>query len=47
MADGAIQGREQAAVVAEFGRLQREETADGVQAKYRALAEELERAARG
>ena len=47
MADGAIQGREQAAVTAEFGRLQREETADGVQAKYRALAEELEREARG
>jgi hemerythrin-like domain-containing protein len=47
MADRAIQGRELVVVTAEFARLQREETADGVQAKYRALAEELERAARG
>ena len=47
MADGAILGRELAAVTAEFGRLRREETADGVQAKYRALAENLEREARG
>lgn len=47
MADRAIQGREQAAVTAEFARLQREETADGVQAKYRTLAEALEREARG
>jgi len=47
MADGAIQGRELVAVTAEFARLQREETADGVQAKYRALAETLEREARG
>jgi hemerythrin-like domain-containing protein len=47
MADGAIQGREQEAVTAEFGRLQREEEAGGVQAKYRALAEALEREARG
>jgi hemerythrin-like domain-containing protein len=47
MADGAIQGREQAALTAEFARLQREETADGVQGKYRALAEALEREGRG
>jgi hemerythrin-like domain-containing protein len=47
MADGAIQGPGAAAVTAEFGRLQREEMADGVQAKYRALAEALEREVRG
>ena len=47
MADGAIVGRELEAVTAGFARLQREETADVVQAKYRALAEELEREARG
>ena len=47
MADGALQGREQTTVTAEFARLQREETADGVQAKYRALAEALEREGRG
>lgn len=47
MADRAIQGRKHAAVTAEFARLQREETADGVQGKYRALAEALEREARG
>jgi hemerythrin-like domain-containing protein len=47
MADGALQGREQAAVTAEFERLQREEAADGVQARSRALAEALEREARG
>lgn len=45
MANGAIQGRELTAVTAEFERLQREETADGVQVKYRALAEALEREA--
>jgi hemerythrin-like domain-containing protein len=47
MADSAIEGRELVAVTAEFARLQREETADGVQAKYRALAGALEREARG
>ena len=47
MADSAIEGREQAAVTAEFARLQREETADGVQAKYRALAGALECEVRG
>ena len=47
MADGAVQGRALVAVTADFARLQREEAADGVQARYRALAEVLEREARG
>jgi hemerythrin-like domain-containing protein len=47
MAERVIQGEERERMAEEFERVEREETGEGVQAKYLALAEQLERKGRG
>jgi hemerythrin-like domain-containing protein len=47
MAERVIQGEERERMAEEFERVEREETGEGVHAKYLALAEQLEREGRG